>query len=96
MVKSELIKELNKLYPNIFHKDLEKVVDVIFNEMANNLASGLRCELRNFGIFKTKKRKAYLARNPKTGEKIQIQEKNATAFKMSKEIKMHINETKEE
>jgi len=95
MVKSELIKELNKLHPNILHKDLEKVVDVIFNEIANNLASGQRCELRDFGMFKTKRRKAYLARNPKTGEKIEIQDKNALAFKMSKEMKMQINNNKE-
>ena len=91
MVKSQLIQKLCNLHPNFLHKDLEKTVDIVFKEITDNLASGARIELRSFGTFKVKIRRARKARNPKTGEKIIINEKKVPSFKMSSQLKEAIN-----
>ena len=91
MVKSEIIQRLCDLNPNIFRRDIIRCVDLIIKKLTFELSSGNRCELRSFGIFDVKLRKARIARNPKTGEKINIREKKFIHFKMSKLIKKEIN-----
>ena len=68
IVKSKLLNQLKKSYPNFLKKDLEKVVSVILNEIKQALKRGDRVELRGFGIFSTNIQKARISRNPKTGE----------------------------
>ena len=92
MLKSGLIKKLCDLYPNMIHRDLEKAVYVFFNEIVDTLSKGARCELRNFGTFKMKTRKAREARNPKTGDKILIKEKKIPSFKMSQKMMVRLND----
>ena len=75
LVKSELLKILNKNYPNFLKKDLEKFFNIILKEIKITLKTGERVELRNFGVFSTKIQKKSLRRNPKTGEKVLIPEK---------------------
>ena len=87
MVKSELIKKLCDLYPNILHRDIEKVVTTVFNEITEAVKNEKRYELRNFGAFKAKTRKNREAKNPKTGEKVFVKEKKVLSFKMSKLMK---------
>ena len=71
MVKSDLIEKLCDLHPNILHKDIEKIVNLVFIEIGEALKKGMRYEIRGFGTFKLKFRKARNdARNPKTGKKI--------------------------
>ena len=91
IVKSKLLNQLKKSYPNFLKKDLEKVVYVILNEIKQALKRGDRVELRGFGMFSTNTQKARISRNPKTGEKINTPEKKTIHFKMSKEMFKKIN-----
>ena len=93
-VKSELINQLSKSYPNFLKKDLEKFSNIILNEIRNALKRGERVELRGFGIFSTNIQKARISRNPKTGEKVNTPQKNTIHFKMSKELFKKINNEK--
>ena len=94
VVKSKLLKQLSKNYPNFLKKDLEKLVDIILNEIKQTLKRGERVELRGFGVFSTNIQKARISRNPKTGEKIHTPKKRTIHFKMSKDLfkKLNINE----
>ena len=94
IVKSKLLNQLKKSYPNFIKKDLEKVVSVILNEIKQALKRGDRVELRGFGIFSTNIQKARISRNPKTGEKINTPEKKVIQWKMSKEIFKKLNNDK--
>ena len=94
-VKSDLIKQLARNYPNFFKKDLEKLIDIILREIKNTLKRGERVEIRNFGVFSTNTQKARISRNPKTGEKVHTQEKKKINFKMAKDLFKKLNHEKE-
>ena len=85
IVKSKLLKQLSKNWPNFLQKDLSKFTDIILNEIKQSLKHGNRVELRGFGIFSTRTQKSRISRNPKTGEKINTPEKKTIHFKMAKE-----------
>ena len=91
IVKSELLKQLARNYPNFFKKDLEKFTDIVFNEIKRALKRGDRVEFRGFGVFFTKIQKARISRNPKTGEKVHTPEKKTINFKMSKDLFKKLN-----
>ena len=91
IVKSKLLKKLQNNYPNFLKKDLEKVLDIFFNEIKNALKKDTRCELRKFGMFSTHVQKARISRNPKTGEKIYTAQKKTIHFKMAKEMFNKLN-----
>ena len=91
IVKSKLLDQLKKSYPNFLKKDLEKVLSVVLNEIKQALKRGDRVELRGFGIFSTNIQKARISRNPKTGEKVNTPEKKTIHFKMAKEMLQKIN-----
>ena len=95
IVKSELIKELKKSYPNFLKQDLNKIVEIILKEMINTLKRDEGVELRNFGTFRTNIQKASLRRNPKTGEKVNVPQKKTIKWKMSKELFKKLNNEKE-
>ena len=95
IVKSKLLKQLSNNYPNFLKKDLEKFTNIILDEIKRALRRGDRVELRGFGVFSTNIQKARISRNPKTGEKIQTEEKFSITFKMSKELKKKINDSEE-
>ena len=95
IVKSKLIKQLSKNYPNFLKKDLEKVSKIILDEIKKTLKRGERVELRTFGVFSTNTQKARISRNPKTGEKVNTPEKKTIHFKMSKELFKKLNNEKE-
>ena len=86
VVKSKLLNQLSKNYPNFLKKDLEKFSNIILKEIKNTLKRGERVELRGFGIFSSKIQKARISRNPKTGEKVNTPSKKTIHFKMSKEM----------
>ena len=90
-VKSELLKQLSKNYPNFLKKDLEKFTNIILFEIKRALKRGERVELRGFGIFSTKVQKARLSRNPRSGEKVHTPEKKTIHFKMSKDLFKKLN-----
>ena len=91
MVKSELVQKLCNAYPNILHKDIEKILDIIFLEIIDALCSEENIEIRGFGIFKIVLRKARMGRNPKSSELVQIAEKKAIRWKMSKALFSRLN-----
>ena len=94
-VKSKLLDQLSKNYPNFLKKDLEKFSKIILDEIKNSLKRGERVELRGFGIFSSKIQKARISRNPKTGEKVNTLEKKTIHFKMSKDMFKKLNNEKE-
>ena len=92
MVRSELLKKMCDLYPNMTRKDIAKILEIIFFEITEALNRGENIEIRGFGTYKLAKRKARIGRNPKTGEKnIQIPEKKAIKWKMSKTFFKRLN-----
>ena len=95
VVKSKLLKELQKNYPNFLKKDLEKFTNIILNEIKSTLKKGDRVELRGFGVFSTHIQKARISRNPKTGEKVNTPEKKTIHFKMSKDLFKKLNNNEE-
>jgi len=95
IVKSELIRELKKSYPNFLTKDLIKVVEIILKEIKNSLNKNEGVELRNFGTFRTNIQRASIRRNPKTGEKVSVPKKKTIKWKMSKDLFKKINNENE-
>ena len=95
IVKSELIKELKKSYPNFLTQDLNKVIEIILKEIKDTLNRNERVELRNFGTFRTSIQKASIRRNPKTGEKVNVPKKKTIKWKMSKDLFKKLNNDKE-
>ncbi len=92
VVKSDLIKQLSKNYPNFLKKDLLKLLDITIHEIQDALKRGERVELREVFTLEPRVQKARLSRNPKTNEKINTPEKKSILFKMSKEWAKKINE----
>ncbi len=95
IVKSKLLKQLSKNYPNFLKKDIEKFTNIILNEIKSSLKRGDRVELRGFGIFFTNTQKARISRNPRTGEKVNTPEKKTIHFKMSKDLFKKLNNNEE-
>ena len=67
MIKSELIQKIATTNPHLYHRDVERIVNVVFDEIVEALARGDRVELRGFGAFTVKHRAARQGRNPRTG-----------------------------
>ena len=95
IVRSKLLKQLSKNYPNFLKKDLEKFTTIVLNEIKQTLKRGERVELRGFGVFSTNVQKARISRNPKTGEKVNTPEKKTIHFKMAKDLFKKLNNEKE-
>lgn len=94
MTKSELIQRLAEMYPDprLYHRDFERVVNKIFDEIAEALARGDRVELRGFGAFSVRERGARVGRNPRTGEAVHVSKKYLPFFKTGKELRERINQ----
>ena len=91
IVKSKLLKQLSKNYPNFLKKDLKKITEIILKEIKITLKRGERVELRGFGVFSTNTQKARISRNPKTGEKVHTPQKKTIHFKMAKDLFKKLN-----
>ena len=91
MTKSELIQRLNQKYPHLYQRDIEVLVNTIFNEISEALAREDRVELRGFGAFSIRRRDPRAARNPKNGEVVNIGERRAIYFRTGKELRERIN-----
>ncbi|HQT67010.1 MAG: integration host factor subunit beta [Rhodospirillales bacterium 20-60-12] len=92
MTKSELIAELASEHPYLTLADVDRMVGVLFDEMTDALARGERVELRGFGAFTVKHRRARAGRNPRTGEMVSVEEKSVPFFKAGKELRERLNE----
>ena len=92
VVKSDLIKELARNYPNFYKKDLIRLFDIALYEMKDALKRGERVELRDLFTIEPRIQKARISRNPKTNENVNTPEKKTILFKMSKEWTTKVNE----
>lgn len=92
MTKSELILRLYEKNPHLYQKDVELIVNTIFEEISAALENGDRVELRGFGAFSVKKREARKGRNPRTGESVQVAEKHVPFFKTGKALHLRLNQ----
>ena len=91
MIKSELIQKLAYGHSHLFHKDVERIVNVVFDEIIAAMARGDRVELRGFGAFTVKHRAARQGRNPRTGAAVPVEEKFVPFFKTGKELRDRLN-----
>ncbi|MBC2653455.1 integration host factor subunit beta [Novosphingobium flavum] len=91
MIRSELLAALAKENPDLRADEVERVVDVFFDEITQRLAEGGRVELRGFGAFSTRARDARKGRNPRTGETVEVPGKRVPCFKPGKEIRQRLN-----
>ena len=92
MTRSELIERIAKKNPNLLLSEIEKIVSVIFSSMTGALARGDRVEFRGFGVFSIHKRAPRIAQNPRTGDKVQIGNRNIVHFRVGKELHEKMNE----
>jgi integration host factor subunit beta len=91
MVRSELLQRLCNLHPNVVRKDIKKILEIIFSEIADALSKGNSIEIRGFGTYKITTRKARIGRNPKNSELVKIPEKKAIKWKISKDFFNRLN-----
>ena len=90
LTKAEIIE---KIYPvvSVSKKNIHNILDLFFSELKNGLFADKVIELRGFGTFEIKMRKGRKARNPKTGETVQISPKKLPYFKCGKELKERVD-----
>jgi integration host factor subunit beta len=91
MIRSKLLQALAKESPDMRSEEIERVVEVFFDEIARRLADGGRVQLRGFGAFSTRERNARKGRNPRTGETVEVAEKRVPYFKPGKEMRQRLN-----
>jgi integration host factor subunit beta len=92
MIKSELVQKLAEANSHLLHKDVERIVGTVFDEIIAALARGQRVELRGFGAFSTKSRQSRTGRNPRTGEAVDVDAKRIPYFKAGKELRERLND----
>jgi integration host factor subunit beta len=93
MIKSELVQRIAAANPHLYHRDVERIVNVIFGEIVEALARGDRVELRGFGAFTVKHRAPRIGRNPRTGASVAVSEKYVPFFKTGKDLRERLNKT---
>lgn len=91
MTKSDLIARISEVYPYMNPKNIDRVVEIIFGSIVGALQAGHRVELRGFGSFAVRQRKAVVGRNPRTGEKVNVGAKKVPFFKAGRQLKELIN-----
>lgn len=91
MIKSELVQTIANRNPHLYQRDVENIVNAVFDEITETLAMGNRVELRGFGAFGVKARPAREGRNPRTGETVKVDEKWVPFFKTGKELRERLN-----
>jgi integration host factor subunit beta len=91
MIKSELVEAIALKNPHLYQRDVENIVNAILDEITDALARGDRVELRGFGAFSVKNRPARVGRNPRTGVKVEVEEKWVPFFKTGKELRERLN-----
>lgn len=91
MNKSDLIESLTQRLSNLPAKDIEIIVNTIFDSMTTALAQGSRIEIRGFGSFEVRVRQPRLGRNPKTGDSVDVGLRKVPFFKVGKELRERVN-----
>ena len=91
MIKSELIQRISQKNPHLYHRDVERIINTVFDKIVEALGEGDRVELRGFGAFSVKDRQARDGRNPRTGESVHVEAKRVPFFKTGKELRERLN-----
>nr|WP_278247105.1 integration host factor subunit beta [Shimia aestuarii] len=91
MIRSELIQKIADENPHLYQRDVERIVNTIFEEITDAMSRGDRVELRGFGAFSVKQRDARVGRNPRTGESVEVEEKHVPFFKTGKLLRDRLN-----
>ncbi|WP_338866040.1 HU family DNA-binding protein [Myxococcus stipitatus] len=91
MTRSELIERVAERAPHVPRRELEGIVHAVFDCMAQALVAGKRIELRGFGVFALRTRRARTGRNPKTGKSVAVPERRTLTFAAGKELRARLN-----
>ncbi|WP_116130982.1 integration host factor subunit beta [Tropicimonas sp. IMCC34043] len=91
MIRSELIQIIAEENPHLYQRDVEKIVNTVFDEVIEAMARGDRVELRGFGAFSVKRRDARTGRNPRTGDAVDVEQKHVPFFKTGKLLRDRLN-----
>jgi integration host factor subunit beta len=94
MIKSELVQKLSAQCPHLYQRDLERIVNIVLDQVTNSLKDGGRVELRGFGSFSAKSRRARVGRNPRTGSSVEVIAKRAIYFRPGKELRDRLKSPK--
>lgn len=90
MTKSELINHLAKQFPQFTHLDVTIAVQSMLDGMTTALVNNDRIEVRGFGSFVVNTRSPRIGRNPKTGEKVQVEVKHIPHFKPGSDLRKRV------
>ncbi len=91
MTKRDLIDEVNKRFPHLSRRDSEVIINSIFDSMTGAMSNGERIEIRGFGSFVVKHRRAREGRNPKSGAIVSVAAKRVPFFKVGKELRLRVD-----
>ncbi len=91
MTKRDLIDEVNRKFPHFSRHDSEVIINSIFDSMIDAMGHGERIEIRGFGSFVVKHRRAREGRNPKSGAVVSVSAKKVPFFKVGKELKLRVD-----
>ena len=91
MIRSELLQRIADETPHLYQRDVERIVNTIFDEIIEAMAKGDRVELRGFGAFSVKKRDARVGRNPRTGDAVDVAENRVPFFKTGNLLRDRLN-----
>jgi len=91
MIRSKLIQTIADENPHLFQRDVERIVNTVFEKITGAMENGERVELRGFGAFSVKQRDARLGRNPRTGEAVSVDSKYVPFFKTGKLLRDRLN-----
>ena len=91
MIKSELVDQIAEKNPHLYHRDVERIINAVLDEIVRAMSEGDRVELRGFGAFSVKSRQARTGRNPRTGSAVDVSAKRVPFFKTGKELRDRLN-----
>jgi integration host factor subunit beta len=91
VTKKEIVKQISEKL-GLTQLKTKEIVQKTFDAIIETLLTEHRIELRNFGVFEVKKRKARKARNPRTGERVDVEPKNVVTFKPGKEMEERVRQ----
>jgi integration host factor subunit beta len=91
VTRSDLINRPADANPHLYLRDIQRIVDTVFEQISSALARGDRVELRGFGAFSARVRSERIGRNPRTGEEVAVSRKAAPYFKAGKELRDRLN-----
>jgi integration host factor beta subunit len=91
MTKSDLINKVQEKFKIYSNKDIAYAVNIIFNSMTEAMKNGERIEIRGFGNFTIRERRARLGRNPKSGSEVKLEERKTPFFKTGKDLRIKVN-----